>query len=190
MDILRKIFTYLLDAAQTIILAAVVFFVVYVFLLRPYQVSGASMDPTFKDKEYVLTSVISLRFEKLKKGDVVVFQAPNQEKEEFKKDFIKRIIGTPGDTVFIKEGNVYVNEKKLDESSYLSEEVKTYGGSFMKEGIPVTVSANSYLVIGDNRPFSSDSREWGFIKESEIIGKSFFVYLPIDRMKIIRNPFD
>lgn len=190
MFVLRKIFAYLVDAAQTIIIAAIVFFVVYVFLLRPYQVSGASMDPTFLDKEYVLTSIISLRFEKPKRGDVIVFQAPNQEKEEFKKDFIKRVIGIPEDIVFIKDGDVYVNGKKLNESSYLSEEVKTYGGSFIKEEQPITVPENAYLVFGDNRPFSSDSREWGFIKESEIVGKSFFIYLPIDKVKIIQNPYN
>lgn len=148
------------------------------------------MLPNFEDKEYVLTSVISLRFEKLKKGDVVVFQAPNQENSEFKKDFIKRIIGLPGDTVFIKEETVFVEGKKIDESKYLKTEVKTYGGGFLKEGEPVTVPPGSYLVMGDNRTASSDSREWGFVKDSEIIGKSFFVYLPLENMRLIKNPFD
>lgn len=190
MSIMQKIFSYLVDGAQTIIIAAIAFFIVYVFLLRPYQVSGASMVPNFHDKEHVLTSIITLRFEKPKRGDVIVFQAPNQEKEEFKKDFIKRVIGLPGDIVFINDGFVYVNGKKLDETAYLKEEVKTYAGSFMKEGDPVTVPQGHYIVLGDNRPFSSDSREWGFIKEEEIVGKSFFVYLPFNQMKLVRNPYN
>ncbi|QQG40474.1 MAG: signal peptidase I [Candidatus Levyibacteriota bacterium] len=189
MIIIQKIFSYLLDIAQTIIIAGVLFLITYIFFFRPYQVSGSSMHPTFVDKEYVLTSIISLRIEKIKRGDVIVFQAPNQENEEFKKDYIKRIIGTAGDSIEIKDGNVYVNNQKLDESAYLSPEVKTYGGAFMKEGIPVTVSNNSYLVLGDNRPASSDSREWGFIKENEIIGKSVFVYLPVNQMRLVKNPF-
>ncbi len=190
MFIMQKAFAFLVDAAQTIIIAACIFLVTYVFLFRPYQVSGASMSPTFEDKEYILTSIISLRVEDLKRGDVLVFQAPNQEKEQYKKDFIKRIIGVPGDTVFLKDGQVYVNGKKLDESAYLPKETKTYGASFMKEGEPVTVPADSFLVFGDNRPFSSDSREWGFIKKSDIVGKSFFVYLPVDKMQFVRNPFN
>ena len=90
----------------------------------------------------------------------------------------------------VKDGDVFVNNKKLDQSAYLTSEVKTYGGSFMKEGQPVTVPENSYLVMGDNRPNSSDSREWGFIKYGSIIGKSFYVYLPLNKMRLVKNPYN
>lgn len=190
MEILRKIFYFFLDIAQTLILAIVVFFVVYVFIARPYQVSGASMHPTFVDQEYVLTSIISIRLDQLQKGDVVVFEAPNQENTEFKKDFIKRVIGIAGDSVMVSNGNVYVNGKQLNESAYLKSDVKTYSGAYIKEGIPVTVPQNSYIVFGDNRSYSSDSREWGFVTQAGMIGKSVFVYLPLDRMRIVQNPFN
>lgn len=148
------------------------------------------MFPTFHDKEYILTNLISLKYEELKLGDVIVFVAPNQENTEFKKDYIKRIIGLPGDSVYLKDGRVFRNGAQLDESKYLASDVMTYGGAFMKEGLPVTVPADSYLVIGDNRPYSSDSREFGFIKKSEIIGKSFFLYWPLNKMQLIKNPFN
>lgn len=189
MIILQKIFAYLLDIAQTVIIAGVLFLITYIFFFRPYQVSGSSMHPTFVDKEYVLTSIISLRIEKLKRGDVIVFQAPHQENEEFKKDYIKRIIGIAGDSVEVKNGDVYVNDQKLNESTYLASDVKTYGGAFIKEDAPVVVPQDSFIVMGDNRPASSDSREWGFVKEKEIIGKSVFVYLPINQMRFVKNPF-
>lgn len=189
MEILRKIFYFFLDIAQTLILAIVVFFVVYVFIARPYQVSGASMHPTFLDQEYVLTSIISKHIDSLQKGDVVVFEAPNQENTEFKKDFIKRVIGVAGDSVMVSNNNVYVNGKQLDESAYLKSDVKTYAGAYIKEGVPVTVPQDSYIVFGDNRSYSSDSREWGFVIQSQMIGKSIVVYLPVDKMRIVKNPF-
>src|SRR6185369_15095248 len=156
-----------------------------IFLFRPFQVSGESMFPTFKNKEYILTNLIALRFENPKQGDVIVFKAPT----DAEKDFIKRVIGVPGDSVYLKEGFVYVNGKKLNESAYLGSDVRTYGGSFLKEDQPITVPQDEYLVMGDNRPFSSDSREWGFLKKSAIIGKSFFVYWPLNTMRIVTNPF-
>ena len=186
MWLIKKIYSLLIDAAQTILLAVSVFVVIYIFLLRPFQVSGDSMFPNFYDKEYVLTNIIGLRFEKPKLGDVVVFKSPTNPD----KDFIKRIIGVSGDEVYIKDGDLYVNSKKLDQSKFLESNVKTYGGGFIKEGQSVSVPEHSYLVMGDNRPLSSDSREWGFVKESDILGTSFFVYLPLDRIRVIKNPYN
>jgi signal peptidase I len=183
---LRKIYLFFVDIVQTLLIAASIFLVIYIFLFRPFQVNGASMYPTFHDKEYVLTNLIALRLEELHQGDVVVFKAPGIDND---KDFIKRIIGVAGDTVAIKNGEVYVNDSRLDESAYLSPDVKTYPGSFMKEGESVTVPPTSYLVMGDNRPHSSDSREWGFITKDAIIGKSMFVYWPPNRMRMVKNPF-
>lgn len=185
MEILKKVYSFFLDTMQTILLAASIFLVIYIFLFRPFQVSGESMFPTFKNKEYILTNLIALRFGDPKRGDVIVFKAPVDRE----KDYIKRVIGEPGDTVFLKDGFIYINGQKLNESGYLGSDVRTYGGSFMKDGEPVTVPDGEYLVMGDNRPFSSDSREWGLLKRSDIIGESFFVYWPITTMRIVKNPF-
>ncbi len=185
MEILRKIYSFILDTLQTILLAASIFLVIYIFLFRPFQVSGESMFPTFKNKEYILTNLVSLRFENPKRGDVIVFRAPTDRE----KDFIKRIIALPGDTVYLKDGFVYVNNNKIDEDAYLKSDVRTYGGNFLKEGESVTVPDGEYIVMGDNRPYSSDSREWGFLDRKDIIGKSFFVYWPVNSMRIIMKPY-
>src|SRR3989344_2619138 len=112
MEFLRKIYAFLIDTVQTLLLVFAFFLVIYVFLFRPFQVSGNSMHPTFIDKEYILTNLITLRFNKPKIGDVIVFKAPTDPD----KDYIKRVIGVPGDIVSIVNGNVYVNEKLLNQN--------------------------------------------------------------------------
>lgn len=142
------------------------------------------MFPNFLDREYILTNLVSLRFSDPKQGEVIVFKAPT----DTEKDFIKRIIGVPGDTVEVKDGQTYVNGNFLDESSYLKPSVKTFGGAFLKDGVPVTVPTGEYFVMGDNRLYSSDSREWGFVGKDAIIGRSFIVYWPLNEVKIVTNP--
>lgn len=185
MEFARKAYFFTLDLLQTILLAASIFLVIYIFLFRPFQVSGDSMYPTFKNGEYILTNLIAVKMNGIERGDVIVFHAP----PDHEKDFIKRVIGLPGETVMLKDGFVYINGKQLDESAYLHSDVRTYGGSFLKDGQPYTVPANNYIVFGDNRPFSSDSREWGLLPSSMIIGKSSFVYWPLNVMRLVHNPF-
>lgn len=185
MELAKKVYAFFLDTMQTILLAASIFLVIYIFFFRPFQVSGESMYPTFKNKEYILTNLIALRMGDPQKGDVIVFEAPLDKD----KDFIKRVMATEGDRIYLKDGFVYVNDKKVDESAYLGSDVRTYGGSFLKEDEPVTVPPGEFIVMGDNRPFSSDSREWGFLKREKVIGKSFFVYWPVNKMHVINNPY-
>lgn len=181
----RKALSFFSDTFQTFLMAVAVFLVIYFFVARPFQVSGESMYPTYKDREYIFTNILGLKFGQVKRGDVVVFKAPIDQS----KDFIKRVVGLPGDTVSLKEGYVYINDQKLDESAYLDDSVKTNQGTFMKENSEITVLVGSVFVMGDNRAFSSDSREWGLLKQTDIIGKSFFVYWPISEAHAVTNPF-
>lgn len=183
MAILKKIYYLLFDLVQTLVIAGAIFVVIYAFLFRPYQVNGHSMDPTFSDGEYVLTNLITLRLGDLKRGDIVVFTAP-PDKE---KDYIKRIIGLPGDRVRISSGEVFINGQKLDQSTFLPVGVRTNGGAFLGEGDEVVVPEDQYFAMGDNRDFSSDSREWGFVPKSAIIGKSFVVYWPLNHTRMVEH---
>ena len=185
MELLRKIYFFLLDIAQTLILAAAAFVVVYMFLFRPFEVKGDSMFPNLHDSQYLITNIIGLKIGEPNIGDVIVFKAPNEPD----KDFIKRIIGIPGNSVSLKDGKVYLNGNLLDESKYLNSSVKTYGGSFLKENDSVTVPQGYFFVLGDNRSFSSDSREWGFVPKKNIIGSSFFIYWPLSAAGVIKNPY-
>lgn len=186
MGFLKHIWAFLADSFQTLLLAASIFLIIYIFLLRPFQVNGDSMFPNFKNGEYILTNIITLRMNKLQKGDVIVFKAPDDPE----KDYIKRVIGLPNDKVYLHDGYVYVNGKKLNEASYLSSDVRSFGGAFLKDDETVTVPGNNYFVMGDNRPNSSDSRRWGYVDFSAIVGKSFFVYWPINNIRVVKNPFN
>jgi len=181
----KKAFSFFTDTLQTFLMALAVFLVIYFVFARPFQVSGDSMFPTYKDREYIFTNIIGMKLGQLNRGDVVVFKAPTDNT----KDFIKRVIAMPGDTVELKEGFVYLNGEKLSEQTYLSSDVRTYGGSFLDENEAKIVPDGHVFVMGDNRPYSSDSREWGLLRKDAIIGKAFFVYWPVSSAHAIRNPY-
>jgi signal peptidase I len=193
MDIARKIYAFLIDGVETLLIAAAIFLIIYAFLFRPFNVSGQSMYPNFHNGEYVITNLIGFEdlkvyhasFGTLKYGDVVVFVAPPDPT----KDYIKRVVGVAGDTISIKSGSVYRNGQLVDESPYLSPDVKTEQGAFLGEGQTVTVPTNDYFVLGDNRPESADSRSWGFVPKDNIVGKSMLVYWPLDRLRFVKNPY-
>ena len=182
MFVVRKLYYILFDLIQTLVIAGAIFVVIYAFLFRPYQVNGLSMYPNFENGEYVLTNLTIKRFGEFKKGDVIVFHSPVEKN----KDFIKRIIATEGDTISVNEGNYYLNGKLLKED-YLPPNYVTNGGSFLPEGTQVRVPEEQFFVSGDNRSNSSDSREWGFVSKDEIIGKSFFVYWPLNRLRVVEH---
>lgn len=179
-----KIWLFFLDIAQTFIITGAVFFFITYFFFRPFQVSGDSMYSNFKDKEYILTNLISLRFNEPKRGDVIVFRSPTEPA----KDFIKRIIGIPGDQISLKAGKIYINAKILSEP-YIDHGIRTIGGAFMHEAEQKTVPEGHYFVLGDNRNDSSDSRTWGFISRESIKGISIFVYWPLNEVQVIKNPY-
>src|SRR3989344_486225 len=126
--IAKKIFGLLYEAVEMFVVSASVFVVVYLFLMQPHQVKGSSMFPTFKDGEYLLTDKVTYKTRKPKFGDVVVFKAPINENF----DFIKRVIGVPGDSVSMMAGKVYINGQQLNES-YLPTEYTTSPGQFLHE---------------------------------------------------------
>jgi signal peptidase I len=176
---------FLLEFIQSIVLALSVFVVIYLFVAQPNEVKGSSMYPNFKDKEYLLTEKMTYQFGKPKRGDVVIFKAPASEPCAADEcEYIKRVIGLPGDKVMVKGGEVYLNGAKLDQS-FLPDGVVTSPGEYAQEGIEVTVPEDQYLCFGDNRPNSRDGREFGPINRSLIIGKAFLKYWPLSAISLI-----
>lgn len=183
MQFLKKIIRLIYEFIEAFVVSASVFVVVYLFLMQPHQVKGNSMVPTFSDQEYLLTDKVTYRRRLPTFGDVIVFKAPINENF----DFIKRVIATPGQTVMIRGGRVYINNELLFEP-YLSSEVVTSPGQFLHEAEPFTVPENSVMAFGDNRDHSSDSRDWGPVPFVNIIGRVFFRYWPAEVAGVVVNP--
>lgn len=177
-----SIFAVLVDLAQSFIIALVIFVVVYNFVAQPHRVRGDSMLPNFQSEEYLLTEKISYQLGDPQRGDVVVLQYP----ENPNVDFIKRIVGLPGETLLIEDNHVYINDELLQET-YLPASTNTSGNGVIKQGVPYSIPQGEYVVMGDNRTRSSDSRTWGTVPRDLIVGKAFFVYWPIDNFGIVAN---
>lgn len=161
----EAIFSTIKEIIQTALISLAIFFFVYIFLVQPHRVKGDSMLPNFLDGELLLTEKIAYRFGTPQRGDVIVFRAPGKNV-----DFIKRIIGLPGESVRIEDGVVYVNGNKISEPY----ETQTTQGNET-----IIVPFEQYFVLGDNRGASSDSRSFGTISVDSLRGKVWLVYWPL-----------
>jgi signal peptidase I len=175
----------LLDFLEVFMVSALVFALVYVFIGQLMEVSGNSMHPTYLDRERIIVEKVSLKFKEIERGEVVVFQHPQVKERHL---LIKRVIGLPGEVFRISGGFVYINGKKLDEP-YLEPDIPTYelANGVIKENIGYPISANSYILLGDNRAQSTDSRYFGEISKDSIIGRAFLVYYPIQRFRLVEQ---
>ena len=172
---------FLFSFLETVIVALVITVVLYLFVMTPHEVVGNSMHPTYKNGEYLMANKISYKLHKPERGDVIIFKYSDTQ------DFIKRIIGLPGDTVMLKDGKIYINGVILNESDYLSESIYTNGQDYLKEGQSITVPEGEYFVCGDNRNHSSDSRAFGSVKLQNIKGKAWIVYFPFSQFRLVKH---
>lgn len=164
------------------LIALVSVFVVRTFLVQPFLVSGASMEPTFASGDYLLIDEISYRFREPERGEVIVFRYPGNENAFY----IKRIIGLPGERLVFEDGGIKVfNEDHKDglllHEYYLPEGLKTAGSE-------IVLGANEYFVLGDNRYFSFDSRSWGSLDKKEIIGLVRLRLWPLNKVSAMERP--
>lgn len=163
------------DFVKTIVIIVALAFIIRVFIIQPFIVEGESMEPTFQTKDYLITEKISYRFRTPKRGEIIIFNPPDRTSE----NYIKRIIGLPGDQIAIKEGNIYINNEKLIES-YLNDLDKTLVSQ--KEGYATILKDDEYFVMGDNRSHSRDSREIGSIPKQNIVSRVWFRLLPVNHV--------
>lgn len=176
---------FILEFVQSIVLALSVFVILYLFVAQPNEVKGNSMLPNFVNGEYLLTDKLSYQLGKPQRGDVIVFKAPPSEPcAEDQCEYIKRVIGIPGDKVMVINGKVYLNGELLAQE-FLPDDYVTDPGSFCQEGEEKEVPPDMYLAFGDNRSHSRDGREFGPIDKGLIVGKAFFKYWPVSSLGLI-----
>lgn len=180
---LRNLGAFFLDILEVIVFAVGIFFFVYLLILRPHKIKGQSMMPNFPDGEYLLTEKVTYYLHNPQRGDVVVFTPPPEVSTT--DEFIKRVIALPGEDVMVKNGHVFINNKQLVEP-YLAPTLYTSEGSFLSDGVSFTVPAGKYFVMGDNRPNSSDSRYWGPITKSEMTGRAWVIYWPLELSGVVK----
>lgn len=173
MPLLKRLIEFVMDILETITFVGSLFIVIYLFIMGPNQVKGNSMVPTFHEGDYILTSKVTYKFRPIQRGDIVVFKSLKNKDVEF----IKRVIALPGDQIFIQNGEVYLNSKQLKER-YIADKTYSIPNGIMSEGETITVPEGSIFVFGDNRPNSSDSREFGSISILSIVGEVFYRYYP------------
>ena len=155
------------ELLETLLIALVLFGGLQI-VVKNFRVTGDSMLPNFHDGQFLIVDKMSYRFSEPRRGDVIVFRYPRDERE----DFIKRILGLPGETLEITDGTIYINGSPITESYPLGGPTLTY------HSLKVTLGEDQYFVMGDNRNYSSDSRLWGAITRRDIIGRVWFSYWP------------
>lgn len=164
-----------LEWVKALIIAILIAFFLKTFIFATSIVEGESMDPTLQNGERVIFNKIIYIIDEPERGDIVIIEKPY-------KNYVKRVIGLPGETIEINSGNLYINGEQY-EQTFLDEDAQRQTGNFGPQKIP----EGSYFVMGDNRAISKDSRNGlGFIEENEIIGRSEFVIFPFDQWTLTR----
>ncbi len=179
--------------AESIIIALCLAMVIRTFVVQAFKIPTGSMRSTLLEGDLILvnkfiygakipfTNLNLPLIRKPQKGDVVVFIYPNDPK----KDFIKRLVAAEGETVEIRNGTIYINDKPLLESVF--NRIYYYNrGDFAAEGKKITVPKGHFFVLGDNSASSQDSRYWGFVPQKNLLGKAIVIYWPPQRIRIIK----
>ena len=180
----NETWSFLVELIKTAVIVLVFAYLIRVFVLQPYIVDGTSMFPEFHNGDYLLVDKLTYRFEAPKRGDIIVFKYP----KDTSFNYVKRIIGLPGDTIRIENSKVYVYDSANPNGAPLTEPYVLPGNTTLPDSgtgqSEFVVPANNYFVLGDNRMGSSDSRDWGDVPDSDVIGRVLVLAYPFDRISI------
>lgn len=190
---MKKALLFVWEVLKVAVIAFIIVVPIRAFVFQPFVVKGASMEPNYHTGDYLIVDEISYRFANPKRGDVIVFNYP----KNIALHYIKRVIGLPGETVEISGGKITVfhpsGEKVSDivlkESKYLGPGIETFEPGIETSGrYKITLGPKQYFVLGDNRPFSSDSRFWGPVPRKLITGKVLLRLWPLTALAEIKTP--
>jgi len=183
LSVWKQIGLFVFETLRLSVIVFVTVLIIRTFVVQPFFVVGDSMKPNLHNGDYLLVDEISYRFSPPKRGDIIVFRFPAYPRE----NYIKRIIGLPGEKIQIRDGKVTIFNSKNPEGvllneEYLAKDLKTTGNVLR------TLAEGEYFVLGDNRGASSDSRSWGAVPRANIIGRTFVVVFPIEHFSWVPQP--
>lgn len=161
------------ELAESVIIALVLAFVIRYFLFQPFYIPSGSMEPTLRPLDRIIVSKINYWFHPPEHSDVIVFRFPLDPS----RDFVKRVIGTGGDTIEIRNNQLLRNGEVIEEPYLPPLQMKNFG--------PFKVPEGQYFAMGDNRNFSDDSRYWGSVPGENLIGKAVLLYWPLNRIQVV-----
>lgn len=170
---------------KPLLIAAILAFGIRTFILGPYKIPTGSMRTTLMERDRIFVEKVSYRFHEPKRGDIVVFKYPLDRK----KDFVKRLVAFGGETVEIRDGQIYIDGKRLETPPsfagrfYYNRNDWPYG----KEGQVFKVPDGHFFALGDNSAHSSDSRNWGFVPRKDLVGRAVVVWWPPERVRLLKN---
>lgn len=179
----NELFAFIWETVKVVVISLAIIVPIRYYLVQPFFVKGASMEPSYEDGDYLLVDEISYRFKNPIRGEVVIFRFPQQTSQFF----IKRIVGLPGETVHISDNRVVIYNDGYPEGFVLNE---TYldSGQRTLGNMTTRLDGNEYFVLGDNRIQSFDSRRWGPVNKTHIIGRAFLRAWPFTRASRIPLP--
>ncbi|MEE8317617.1 MAG: signal peptidase I, partial [Candidatus Omnitrophota bacterium] len=167
---------------EPIVIAVILALIIRAFIVQAFKIPTGSMKPTLIEGDRLLVNKFIYKFREPERGDIIVFVSP----EDKKKDFIKRLVGLPGETVEISNGTILISGKAVDKDSVIRERYYYNRGKFGGSGQTVQVPENAFYVLGDNSISSRDSRYWGFLPRKHLKGKAFLIYWPPTRIQLIK----
>ncbi|MBI5799061.1 MAG: signal peptidase I [Candidatus Yonathbacteria bacterium] len=171
------------ETSRFLLVALAIVVPIRLFIAQPFIVSGASMDPTFKDKQYLIVDELSYNIGDPARGDVVIFKYPKNQKQYF----IKRVIGLPGETVLVDgQGKVFIKDENGEIVLTMNEPYVAYPKD---DSVERTLNPGEYFMMGDNRAGSFDSRAWGPVDRNLIVGKAFLRLFPFTTIDVLPGQF-
>ncbi len=170
---------------KPLLVAAILAVAIRTFILGPYKIPTGSMRPNLMEGDRIFVDKMTYRFREPRRGEVIVFKYPLDRK----KDFVKRLIAFGGETVEIREGQIYINGGRLENP--LSIATRFYYNredwDFAKKGQKILVPKEHLFMLGDNSAQSSDSRNWGFVRRKDVVGRAVLIWWPPNRLRLMQD---
>ncbi len=178
----KRLRWFIKEWIEPVIIAVILALIIRTFIVQAFKIPTGSMMPTLIEGDRILVNKFIYKFKAPERGAVIVFVSP----EDKKKDFIKRLVGLPGERIEIANGTILVNDRALSEDLVIKERYYYNRGDFGVKGEAAEVPEDALYVLGDNSISSRDSRYWGFLPKKYLVGKAFLVYWPPSRIRLVR----